>query len=184
MSTFTKPNDIANGGALDADPVDENFDDIYSNLNNSVMHKDASAAFTGIPSGPATDPTTVNQLTRKAYVDAGDLPRAKARGTAWTKNPSGTVNPATSQTYVIAESVVATTNGSGVFTVTFPSAFPTGCITVVACDGDTGSNFWPEIITAAVSASGFTCQITTVTAGALATLNNTQVRVNYIAYGY
>lgn len=46
-----------------------NFSDLVSFLNNSVMHRDASAAFTAVPSGPSTDPSTDNHLARKKYVD-------------------------------------------------------------------------------------------------------------------
>lgn len=53
-----------------ADNVDQNFTDLTSWINTNAVHLDGSKAFTGIPSGPATDPTTANQLTRKAYVDA------------------------------------------------------------------------------------------------------------------
>jgi hypothetical protein len=52
-----------------ASQVNTNFDDLVDFLNQEVIHKDASVAFTGVPSGPATDPSTANQLTRKAYVD-------------------------------------------------------------------------------------------------------------------
>jgi len=46
-----------------------NFQDLVSFLNGEVIHKDASVAFTAIPSGPALDPISDNQLPRKAYVD-------------------------------------------------------------------------------------------------------------------
>jgi hypothetical protein len=57
--------------------VNTNFEDIVDFLNNSVMHRDAAVAFTNVPSGPASDPSSDNQLTRKAYVDAlvGERPR-------------------------------------------------------------------------------------------------------------
>lgn len=53
-----------------ADDVDTNFSDLVSWINTNAVHLDASKAFTSIPSGPASDPTTGNQFTRKAYVDA------------------------------------------------------------------------------------------------------------------
>lgn len=52
-----------------ADQVDTNFNDIVSWVNTNAVHLDGTKAFTGIPSGPSSDPTTANQLTRKAYVD-------------------------------------------------------------------------------------------------------------------
>jgi hypothetical protein len=50
--------------------VNQNFDDLVTFLNDDVIHVDGSKAFTAVPSGPASNPTTDNQLTRKAYVDA------------------------------------------------------------------------------------------------------------------
>lgn len=52
-----------------ADQVDTNFNDVVSWVNTNAVHLDGTKAFTGIPSGPSSDPTTANQLTRKAYVD-------------------------------------------------------------------------------------------------------------------
>lgn len=49
--------------------VNTNFSDLVSFLNNQTIHKDASVAFTAVPSGPASDPTGDNQLARKRYVD-------------------------------------------------------------------------------------------------------------------
>lgn len=46
-----------------------NFSDVVSFLNGSVVHKDGTIAFTGVPSGPASDPVSDNQYSRKAYVD-------------------------------------------------------------------------------------------------------------------
>lgn len=57
------------GTAAVADQVDVNFNDVVSWVNTNATHLDGSKAFTGIPSGPSSDPTTANQLTRKAYVD-------------------------------------------------------------------------------------------------------------------
>lgn len=52
-----------------ADNVDTNFNDIVSWVNTNAVHLDGTKAFTGIPSGPSSDPSSANQLTRKAYVD-------------------------------------------------------------------------------------------------------------------
>lgn len=52
-----------------ADQVDTNFNDLVTWVNTNAVHLDGTKAFTGIPSGPSSDPTTANQLTRKAYVD-------------------------------------------------------------------------------------------------------------------
>lgn len=52
-----------------ASEVNTNFSDVVSFLNTQTIHKDASVAFTAVPSGPATDPVSDNQFVRKAYVD-------------------------------------------------------------------------------------------------------------------
>jgi hypothetical protein len=54
---------------IDPDEVNANFDDIVGAINTDVALL-AGAAFTAIPTAPATMPTSANQLTRKAYVDA------------------------------------------------------------------------------------------------------------------
>lgn len=77
-----------------------------------------------------------------------------------------------------------TTNASGVFTVTFPTPFPTACQSVVATPGDTNGTSPTAgasitLSEAALSATGF---------GGVYYIGNTPVsgtvRVNYIAVGY
>ncbi|UOF82176.1 hypothetical protein [Caudoviricetes sp.] len=66
----TVPNSFSNGAATDAPAMNANFAAVLAWLNANAVHLDAAKAFTAVPSGPATDPTSANQLTRKAYVDA------------------------------------------------------------------------------------------------------------------
>lgn len=73
------PNNFVAGSPAVADHVDANFTAIVNWINTNAVHLDASKAFTSVPSGPAgADPTSADQLTRKAYVDGLALP------TAWT----------------------------------------------------------------------------------------------------
>ena len=60
---------FTNGTPADAAQVNANFATLTAWLAANGMQIDGSVAFTGIPSGPASDPTTANQLTRKSYVD-------------------------------------------------------------------------------------------------------------------
>lgn len=60
-----------------ANEANTNFSDILLWLNTHAIQKDASVAFTGVPSGPATNPTSANHLVRKDYVD---IPRYVAVG--------------------------------------------------------------------------------------------------------
>ena len=57
---------------IESAKVNTDFSDLVSFLNNSVVHVDGSKAFTAVPSGPAANPTTANQFTRKGYID-GDI---------------------------------------------------------------------------------------------------------------
>lgn len=67
--TATKSYTFVAGTLIEAAEVNQNFDDIIGYINTDVIIRDASRAFTSIPTGPATDPTTNNQFTRKKYVD-------------------------------------------------------------------------------------------------------------------
>ena len=69
MATAAVTYNFTPGTTIVAAQANQNFTDLVTFLNNSVMHRDASLAFTAVPSGPATDPTTDNQLVRKAYID-------------------------------------------------------------------------------------------------------------------
>ena len=69
MPTLSGLTTLANGTANDAGPVNTNFTDIVNFINTNSIQKDASLAFTGVPSGPSTDPSSNDQLTRKLYVD-------------------------------------------------------------------------------------------------------------------
>lgn len=62
-----------------------NFADLVTYINTNAIVKDASLAFTAVPSGPATDPSSVNHLARKAYVDAGGTLTASV-ATSQTRN--------------------------------------------------------------------------------------------------
>ena len=61
--TFAPLTDIKSAEA------NKNFQDVITFLNANVIHTDASRAFTAVPSGPALDPSSDNQLVRKAYAD-------------------------------------------------------------------------------------------------------------------
>lgn len=70
------PNTLAEAG-----DVNQNFSDIVTWANANAIQKDASLAFTAVPSGPATNPVSSNQFTRKAYVD---IPRYLAQNVTTT----------------------------------------------------------------------------------------------------
>lgn len=69
MATLVLANTFTALTTAESSEVNENFNDIVSFVNTKVAHLDGSLAFEGIPSGPAEDPTSDNQLARKLYVD-------------------------------------------------------------------------------------------------------------------
>ena len=69
MADVAVTNTFTNGAASDATAVNTNFNDIVSWVNTNAIRKDGTIAFTAVPSGPASDPSSANQLSRKAYVD-------------------------------------------------------------------------------------------------------------------
>lgn len=64
---FTFVNNTQNA---DATQVNTNFSTLSSFINTEVIQRDASIAFTQIPTLPATTPTLANHATRKGYVDS------------------------------------------------------------------------------------------------------------------
>lgn len=169
-----------------------NFANLVNFLNSNVIQKDASLAFTNIPSGPASDPTTANQFTRKAYVDAatssisstvtsGLLARAKFPNASMS-GYSGSVNLSTTQPIIQAGSVAGTTNGTGYLSISFPSAFPTGILTVILTNGDQDAATYGLTTASGVSTSGFSARAVNPNSGGAYT--NQGVRFNYIAIGW
>lgn len=70
MATASVTYVFANGTNADGTQVNSNFNSVLNFLNTEVVQRDASIAFTAIPSLPATTPTLDNHAVRKAYVDA------------------------------------------------------------------------------------------------------------------
>ena len=69
MATANIPNSITPNTPAEAAPIQANYDYVEDFLNNDVVHVDGTKAFTGVPSGPSTNPSSDNQFTRKRYVD-------------------------------------------------------------------------------------------------------------------
>jgi hypothetical protein len=213
MTVVTKAYTFAPATDIKSAEVNENFDRLYNYINTEVIVRDASQAFTVIPSGPGTDPTTSNQFARKAYVDQ----RVKIDGTtAFTGIPSGpATNPSTANQFtrkqyvddsavtpltfrpsmantgqiIKAADAVVTTDAFGHANVTFVGAFPTTLDTVVVTSGD--ANVPTQFMSIhAKNNSGFTVRCFTIDVvnpfGAGWTVNRAvsqSVRVSYIAIG-
>ena len=69
MTTLSIPWSFAANTLADATKVNGNFVAVQTHVNTELVNRDASIAFTAVPSGPGTDPSSANQLTRKQYVD-------------------------------------------------------------------------------------------------------------------
>lgn len=69
MTVATVPHDFVAQTLAKASEANANFDAILGFLNGEAIQKDASVAFTAVPTGPAVDPSSDNQLARKKYVD-------------------------------------------------------------------------------------------------------------------
>ena len=208
MSIVTKAYTFAPATDIESAEVNENFDRLYNYINNDVIVRDASMAFTAIPSGPGTDPSSANQFARKAYVDQ----RVKIDGTtAFTGIPSGpATNPSTANQFtrkqyvddsavtpltfrpsmaatgqiIKADQAVVTTDAFGHATVPFVGAFPTALDTIVVTSGDAGVPTQFLSIHARTT-SNFTvrCFTVDVASNALVRAISQGVRVNYIAIG-
>lgn len=116
------PNAIVNGQPNDGSQVAANFTAIANWINANAVHLDGSKAFTAIPSGPGSDPTTANQFTRKAYVDA-ILPVGMMTAYGGSVAPAGWLlcqgQAVSRSTYSALFGVLGTTFGAGDGSTTF-----------------------------------------------------------------
>ena len=95
-----------------------------------------------------------------------------SRGDGYTASPP---TAGTGQFYMQAGSTIVTTNAGGDATITFPTAFPTGLLTVLATDGDdSGSTAVVSIVGTGTTRSSFN----------LSSPKVGTVRINWIAIGW
>lgn len=144
MSTVSVTNTFVAATTAVASQVNTNFNDLVTYINTNAITKDAALAFTSIPSGPASDPTTANQFTRKSYVDAlvtsktglavyNDLGINGSFG-AYDTYPAGAHSTVTSDTLVLGETLyvmawgaaICQTNASAAFRAQLQCSFNNG----------------------------------------------------------
>ena len=124
MATAAVTYTFANGTNADGTQVNSNFTSVVNFLNTETIQRDASIAFTAIPSLPATDPTTDNQVVRKAYVDnflpAGVITQygAASAPTGWVLC-QGQALSRTNPLYSRLFTAISTTYGAGDGTTTY-----------------------------------------------------------------
>lgn len=179
MSNFVKTYTFVAGAKVLSAQANTNFNEIATFLNNDVVHVDASKSFSAVPSGPALDPTSGNQLARKQYVDGvlgfstGTTPNYTLASTVKSALATMTTNvlnrlkiadvgtPLVTAKPTVASTQFTVQGGTGTVvantvsqTVTFPTAFPNGVVSVVACIGD--STGLTAIQVSGYSKTGFT----------------------------
>lgn len=136
MSTLTKPYSFAAGTNAVASQVNADFDALFNWVNGGgAMWADASVAFTGIPILPASDPTSDNQAVRRRTVANMVQPTA---GFVGGTPPAGTLFK------IQGASTVSTIDSFGNQSITFPTPFSSGVLTIVAINGD--ANIGPHSI--------------------------------------
>ena len=179
MSTLSKPYTFTAGTYAVASQVNANLDTIFSWINSNAIWADASIAFTGVPVGPNTDPSTGNQLTRKSYVDA-QVATSTPKGTF---GYNGTAT-ATRPLLINGKRDYVSTDTGGNFTINYDTAFPNATIMVVACIGSTASS---DIMVQTSDTQGrsnafFTGRIVNASTGV--GLHTGAMAVEWVALGY
>ncbi|CAB4887693.1 unannotated protein [freshwater metagenome] len=147
MSTTAKTYTFTAGTDIKSSEVNQNFDDMIGYVNAEVIVRDGSKAFTAIPSGPGTNPTTANQFARKQYVDDREAvvtAAATTLGATVTANTASiatnttdltkrpTINNNATNVRMISQATSGTTDANGDLYVAFPSGYLTTCTNVVA----------------------------------------------------
>lgn len=185
MATASVTYTFVSGTTIASAEANTNFSDLVGFINTNLIQKDASVAFTQIPAGPASNPTTDNQFARKAYVDAGDLLRVKDAKTSGTQAGivGGSMTHGTHQLLVQGATTSDTTDAFGGIVVTFPAAFPHGVLSVVVCNGN--NSFGEEEAVSVdhdnVTTSGFVVRWTNPDRSAV---SGGARRTNWIAIGW
>jgi hypothetical protein len=211
MTAVAKTYTFVPGTPIESDHANQNFDDLVNYTNGEVIVRDASMAFTAIPSGPGTDPTSPNQFARKQYVDNKDAVVAGTVTALTTTVTNLTTTVTTNKTaqdagfvarptvtsiptnpIIKATDAVVSADANGQAYVPFESPFPNAVRTVVVSSGDNGvpTQFISVNGGASRTTAGFwvTCYGQVVVAGPFGgfVLQRASgfVRVSYVAVGH
>lgn len=177
MGTLVKPFVFAAGAPAVGGQVNGDFDAIFTWINTGgAMWSDASVAFTNTPAGPNSDPTSANQLARKAYVDAKVTASGVSHLGLW-----GATN-----LLVQAGVSSVTTDVNGVFNITIPTPFPNSLVTNIQLLGQSNQGFtdYQVLISSASSRTTLQGRVAKLDVGGVgAGFNAGTFLINWIAVG-
>lgn len=127
MATASVTYNFSAGTLIKSSEANTDFQDLVTFLNNQVIQKDASVAFTAVPSGPGTDPISDNQFTRKAYVDSNYF---LMNSNSFSTSGDGATHQVTSWTNIQSKGITvgassATVTKAGLYTVIARGEWPT-----------------------------------------------------------
>ena len=192
MSAVAKTYTFVPGTDIESSEVNQNFDDLVGYTNAEVIVRDGSKAFTAIPTGPATNPTSANQFARKQYVDDREAvvtAVTTTHTTDLTKRP--TINNNATNVRMISVATSGTTDANGDLYVAFPVGHLTTCANVVAMSANINAAPTQISTTSLISFTnaGFTVRVFKITSTAvfatyvLDASVSAGVSINYIATG-
>ena len=192
MSAVAKTYTFVPGTDIESSEVNQNFDDLVGYTNAEVIVRDGSKAFTAIPTGPATNPTSANQFARKQYVDDREAvvtAVTTTHTTDLTKRP--TINNNATNVRMISAATSGTTDANGDLYVAFPAGHLTTCTNVVAMSANINAAPTQISTTSLISFTnaGFTVRVFKITSTAvfatyvLDASVSAGVSINYIATG-
>lgn len=159
-------------------PITTIVTEINGNIDNSNVKDAAGIATTKLADDAGiTAAKLADNAVTTAKVTDGAITPAKMSAVKLYGYSTITASPPATNTgefKVQCGSSVVTTNSGGDGSIAFPVAFPTGIVSVVACDGDDNNTTAVSIIGAGTK-TGFSFSSAKTSAS---------VRVNWIAYGW
>ena len=144
MATLIKQFSFVAATTIQPNQVNANFDDIYSFINNELIHKDGSRAMTAHLELVASDPASANQAARKAYVDAQIGTRATNDAVTTAQNSANTALDRVPNKVRWGQ-VSGVTNGAGdIFFAHGLGGTPSSVVITAASTGAT--NVWKGVV--------------------------------------
>ena len=186
---ITITNSFVPGTDIESAEVNQNFTDVKDYIDTYVVKRNGSTAFTAIPSGPAVNPSSADQFTRKQYVDdqvttLNGVDALRLQSVYGNAGLSGTPASPT-QMKIACGSYSGTTNAFGCIDVPMNGGL-SNIATVMVCNGDTLNTNALTMAVRATIPSQVTVQVfhVAISPSQVLTYNSLPVRVNWIAVGW